>query len=47
LTLEVLDAAEAIGSLSAKNELRRALPRLADWSHRSDVKEVQHRLVAS
>jgi transcriptional regulator with XRE-family HTH domain len=47
LTLEALDAADAIGSLSAMNELRRALPRLADWSHRSDVKEVQHRLLAS
>jgi transcriptional regulator with XRE-family HTH domain len=47
LTLEALDAADAIGSLSARNELRRALPGLAHWSDRSDVKEIQHRLVAS
>src|ERR1700730_13527907 len=47
LALERLGAADAIGSLSARNELRRALPRLAHWSDRSDVKEVQHRLLAS
>lgn len=41
---ETLDAIERIGSLSARNELRRALPVLNRWHGRSDVQDIAHRL---
>jgi len=41
---ETLDAIEQIGSLSARNELRRALPVLNQWHGRSDVQDIAHRL---
>ena len=47
LVLQTFDAAQAVGSLSARNELRRALPVLGNWPNRSDVQEVRHRLDAS
>ncbi|MGQ0772803.1 MAG: helix-turn-helix domain-containing protein [Pseudonocardiales bacterium] len=43
---ETLDAIEQVGSLSARNELRRALPVLNQWHGRSDVQEIVHRLGA-
>jgi hypothetical protein len=47
LTLQAFDAAQSVGSLSARSELRRALPVLGNWPNRSDVREVRHRLGAS
>ncbi|MGH3933223.1 MAG: helix-turn-helix domain-containing protein [Pseudonocardiaceae bacterium] len=44
---ETLDAIEQVGSLSARNELRRALPVLNQWRGRSDVQDVVHRLRTS
>lgn len=44
---ETLDAIEQIDSLSARNELRRALPVLSRWHGRSDVQDVVHRLGTS
>jgi hypothetical protein len=44
LLLNTLDTAEAIGSLSAKRELHRALPALTYWNRRSEVQEVVYRL---
>ncbi len=41
---ETLDAIEQVGSLSARNELRRALPVLNRWHGRSDVQDIVHRL---
>ena len=41
---ETLDAIEQVGSLSARNELRRALPVLNQWHGRSDVQDITHRL---
>ncbi len=41
---ETLDAIDQIGSLSACNELRRALPVLNQWHGRSDVQDIVHRL---
>ncbi len=44
---ETLDAIEQVGSLSARNELRRALPVLNQWHGRSDVQDIVHRLGTS
>ncbi|MBP2340141.1 transcriptional regulator with XRE-family HTH domain [Saccharothrix coeruleofusca] len=44
LAWRVLDDAEAVGSLSARNELRRSVPLLRRWEKRSEVREVLHRL---
>jgi hypothetical protein len=41
---ETLDAIEQVGSLSARNELRRALPVLNQWHGRSDVQDIVQRL---
>lgn len=41
---ETLDGIERVGSLSARNELRRALPVLNRWHGRSDVQDIAHRL---
>ncbi|MGI9003870.1 MAG: helix-turn-helix domain-containing protein [Pseudonocardia sp.] len=41
---ETLDTMEQICSMSARNELRRALPVLNQWHGRSDVKDITHRL---
>ncbi len=41
---ETLDGIEQVGSLSARNELRRALPILNRWHGRSDVQDIAHRL---
>ena len=41
---ETLEASEKVGSLSARNELRRALPVLNQWHGRSDVQDIVHRL---
>ncbi len=41
---ETLEAIEQVGSLSARNELRRALPVLNQWHGRSDVQDIVHRL---
>ncbi|MGH3832642.1 MAG: hypothetical protein ACRDRS_19760 [Pseudonocardiaceae bacterium] len=41
---ETLDGIEQVGSLSARNELRRALPVLDRWHGRSDVQDIAHRL---
>lgn len=41
---ETLDAVEQVGSLSARNELRRALPVLNQWHGRGDVQDIAHRL---
>ena len=41
---ETLDAIERIGSLSARNELRRAVPVLNQWHGRSDVQDIMRRL---
>lgn len=41
---ETLDGIEQVGSLSARNELRRALPVLNQWHGRSDVQDIAHRL---
>ncbi|MFN2496633.1 MAG: hypothetical protein ABR608_12110 [Pseudonocardiaceae bacterium] len=43
---ETLNAIEQIGSMSARNELRRALPVLNQWHGRSDVQDIVHRLGA-
>jgi Helix-turn-helix domain len=45
LMLEAVEAANAVGSLSARSELRRILPLLAKWSQRSDVQEVRRLLL--
>ena len=39
-----LDAIEQVGSVSARTELRRAIPVLNQWHGRSDVHDVMHRL---
>jgi len=41
---EALDGIEQVGSLSARNELRRALPVLNQWHGRDDVQDIAHRL---
>ncbi len=41
---ETLDVIEQIDSLSARNELRRAVPVLNQWHGRSDVQDIVHRL---
>lgn len=41
-----LDAIEQVGSVSARTELRRAVPVLKQWHGRSDVHDVMHRLGA-
>jgi len=41
---ETLDVIEQVGSLSARNELRRAVPVLNQWHGRSDVQDIVHRL---
>src|SRR6266545_7249011 len=47
LMLQTFDAAEAVGSLSARSELRRALPVLGNWPNRPDVQKVRHRFGVS
>ncbi|MBF6096737.1 helix-turn-helix transcriptional regulator [Nocardia cyriacigeorgica] len=44
LSLSALDDIDRIGSLSARSELRRALPNLARWHGRDDVQNVIRRL---
>lgn len=44
LIMETVDAADTVGSLSARRELQRALPALRYWSRRSDVEQVIARL---
>lgn len=41
-----LDAIDQVGSVSARTELRRAIPVLKQWHGRSDVYDVMHRLGA-
>ncbi|PEH75063.1 hypothetical protein CRM89_02895 [Nocardia sp. FDAARGOS_372] len=42
--LTALDASEQLGSLSARSELRRALPVLHRWRRRDDIRAVLRRL---
>lgn len=44
LSLTALDDIELIGSLSARSELRRALPILRQWRGRDDIRAVMQRL---
>ena len=46
LPLKALDDSERLGSLSARSELRRALPILSRWHGREDVQLVMRRLTA-
>ncbi|MBB5869405.1 hypothetical protein F4553_002784 [Allocatelliglobosispora scoriae] len=46
LILSALDTAATVDSLTTRSELRRALPTLARWPGRDDVREVTHRLAA-
>jgi hypothetical protein len=41
---DTADRAQSVGSLSAARELRRALPALAYWSSRSDIRDARERL---
>ncbi|WP_156959412.1 helix-turn-helix transcriptional regulator [Nocardia sp. BMG51109] len=47
LSLTALDDIDRIGSLSARSELRRALPVLRQWHGREDVKAVIRRLMST
>ena len=47
LALTALDDIERIGSISARGELKRALPVFRQWHGRDDVRLVMHRLLPS
>lgn len=47
LAWQTLDGIEAVGSLSARSELQRAVQVLRPWERRSDVQAVTHRLRAT